>query len=384
MLKFKMRSRASKQRKQRIDVLKELSLSDCYGYAGLTSAAANVSLRLEPFQAIAKELKTDHILDLIRFYFGLPVTADTKWFSTPIIQADPAFSMVANEREVAIIAMALLAREINEKENSVAALAMLVAHACGRRDPIVWPQFVENVSAAARDMAISDRRAGRPKQIYARKLSPELGGSGEDLVTAVTPAELSALFKKLNVDSQDMDKFLASQITEALKPIRDEVANLREEKDMLWWLIGGQSYLLHQPYAVMKEGQAALLIGMELAKLCRTPLGPHASEFLIKKALSEGRTDRSAKVKIDGLPKLFEKSQLEQVADSIEVDDVRDLCFLSNAISRANDLGLPTAWKKKYGEDGGLSDNTSFDAEEVALQSFRETLLLKTLYEEPR
>ncbi len=360
-------------------MLKELSLSDCYGYAGLTPDAANISLRLEPFQAIAKELDTDKMLDLVRFYFGLPVTADTKWFSTPIIEADPAFSMVTNEREVAIIAMALLAREINVEENSEAALAILVAHACGRRNPAVWPQFVENVSAAARDMAIDDRRAGKPKQIAARKLSAELGASDEDLVTAMDPAELSALFKQLNVDSQEMDKFLASQVTAALKPIRDEVANLREEKDMLWWLIGGQSYLFHQPYASMKEGQAALLIGMELAELCRTPLGPHASEFLIKKALSEGRTEKSAKLKIDGLPKLFDTSQLEQIASTIEVDDVRDLCCLSNAISRANDLGLPTAWKKKYGEDGGLPDKTTFDAEEVALQSFRETLLLKTL-----
>ncbi len=360
-------------------MLKDLSLPDCYGYAGLTPDAANISMRLEPFQAITKELDTDKILDLVRFYFGLPVTADTKWFATPIIEADPAFSMVTNEREVAIIAMALLAREINVEENSEAALAILVAHACGRRNPVVWPQFVGNVSAAARDMAIDDRRAGKPKQIAARKLSAELGGSDEDLVTAMDPTELSALFKKVNVDSQEMDKFLASQVTAALEPIRDEIANLREEKDTLWWLIGGQSYLFDQSYASMKEGQAALLIGMELAELCRTTLGPHASEFLIKKTLSEGRADKSAKVKIYGLPKLFEKSQLEQVASSIEVDDVRDLCFLSNAIIRANDLGLPTAWKKKYGEDGGLPDKTSFDVEEVALQSFRETLLLKTL-----
>ena len=77
--------------------MKELSLADCYGYAGLTSEAANISLRLEPNQAIAKELTTDRVLDLVRFYFGLPVTADTKWFSTPIIEADPAFSMITNE-----------------------------------------------------------------------------------------------------------------------------------------------------------------------------------------------------------------------------------------------------------------------------------------------
>lgn len=359
--------------------MKDLSLSDCYGYAGLTADAVNISLRLEPFQTISEELDTSKVLDLVRFYFGLPVNSDTKWFSAPVIEADPAFSMVTNEREVAIIAMALLAREISLEENSEAALAILVAHACGRRIPVVWPQFVENVSAAARDLSIDERRAGKPKQIGVQKLSEELGASEDDLVTEMDPTELSELFKKVNVESQEMDRFLAFQVTAALKPIRDEVANLREEKDMLWWLIGGQSHLFHQSYASMKEGQAAFLIGMELAELCRTTLGPHASEFLIKKALSEGRADKSAKMKIDGLPKLFDESQLEKIANSVEIDDVRDLCFLSNAISRANDLGLPTGWKKKYGEDGGLPDKTSFDPEEVAVQSFREMLLLKTL-----
>ena len=361
--------------------MKELSLADCYRYAGLTSEAANISLRLEPFQAIAKELTTDRVLDLVRFYFGLPVTADTKWFSTPIIEADPAFSMITNECEVAIIAMALLAREINVEENSHAALAILVAHACGRREPAVWPQFVANVSAAARDLTISERRAGKPKQIRVRALSEALGASEEDLIAAADPTELNTILKKLNVDSQEMDKFLGAQVTAALKPIRAEVANLREEKDMLWWLIGGQSYQFHQQYASMKKGQAAYLIGVELAKLCRTPLGPNASEFLMRKALGEGRLDKPTKLKIDGLPKLFTKDQLEKVANAAEIDDVRDLCFLSNAMARANDLGLPTAWKKRYGEDGSLSDKISFEAEEVAVQSFREALLLKALPE---
>ena len=370
-----------KRLKQRINALKELSLADCYGYAGLTSEAANISLRLEPFQAISKELDTDRILDLVRFYFGLPVTTDTKWYSTPIIEADPAFSMVTNEREVAIIAMALLVREINVEENLVAALAMLVAHACGKREPVVWPQFVENVSAAARDMAISDRRAGKPKQISGFELSEELGVSEEDLSTAMDITKINTILKKLNADSREMNLSLATQVTAALRPLRDEVANLREEKDMLWWLIGGQSYLIHQPYASMKEGQAAYLIGLELVKLCRTPLGPHASEFLIRKVLAEGRSDKMAKLKIGGLPKLFTADQLEQVTASIEIDNVRDLCFLSDAMDRANDLGLPIAWKKKYAEDGGLADNTSFEPEEIALQSFRESSLLRTLSE---
>ncbi|MBB4302821.1 hypothetical protein GGD81_001857 [Rhodobium orientis] len=361
--------------------MKEISLADCYGHAGLTSEATNIALRLKPFDTISKAVDADRILDLVRFYFGMPVARDTDWFSKPIVDADPAFSMVVNKREVSILAMALLAHEVAVEEKPVAALAVLVASASGRREPAIWPQFVEVISAAARDLAISQRRAGPPKQIRARALSDDLGGSKENLITAADPTELNAVLKKLNVDSREMDKHLAAQVSAALQPLRDEIANLREEKDMLWWLIGGQSCDLQRTYASMSEGKAAYMIGLDFAKRCRTPLGPHASEFLIKKALGEGRDGKLAKFRVDALPNLFSDSELKVISCSSEIDGLRDLCFLNNAMSRANDLGLPNCWKKKYGEDGSLSDKTSFEAEEVALQSFREALLLRTLTE---
>lgn len=46
------------------------------------------------------------------------------------------------------------------------------------------------------------------------------------------------------------------------------------------------------------------MIGLDFAKLCRTGLGPYASEFLIAKALREGRDGKSENLKVDALPKL--------------------------------------------------------------------------------
>ncbi|MDE4139998.1 GTPase-associated system all-helical protein GASH [Phaeobacter gallaeciensis] len=361
--------------------MKEISLADCYGHAGLSSEAANIAPRLEAFDTISRYVDKDRTIDLVRFYYGLPVTRDTDWFSAPITDADPTFSMVTNKREVSIIAMALLANEIAGEDSALAALAVLVANASGRRKPAVWPQFVEIVSAAAQDLAISDRRSAPDKQIKIRQPSAELGGAQQDLITAMDPTELNTILKKLNVDSYEMDRFLANQVTTALQPLREEIASLREEKDMLWWLIGGHSYRLQQSYASMKKGKAAFMIGLDLAKLCRTGLGPYASEFLIAKALGEGRDGKQEKLKVEALPKLFGEDELKAIAYSSEIEELRDLCFLNNAINRANDLGLPNGWKKKYGGDGSLSDSSSFETEEIALQSFREALLLQILAE---
>lgn len=359
--------------------MKELTLADCYGYAGLSGEATNISLRLEPVQKVAKDLTPDQVVDLVRFYFGLPVSNETDWFSAPIIEADPAFSMVTNKREVSIIAMALLAQEIHTEESQHAALAVLVAHACGKRTPAVYPQFVEMVLAAAKDLSISHRRPNVSKQIKVRALSKDLGASEEDLVPGNDFATLNRVLKEINADSQEMDRFLANQISGALAPIRSELANLREEKDMLWWLIGGQSSQLDETYSTMTEGRAAYLIGAELAALCSTQLGPRASGFLLNKALREGRSDKMATVKIDALPKFFTESEIGVISNTSTIDQVRDLCFLNNALARANDIGLPTAWRKKYAEDNSLADKTAFEPTELALQSFREALLLKSL-----
>lgn len=360
--------------------MNELSLADCYGHAGLSAENDKISLRIDPVKAISDNLTRKQVLDLVRLYFGLPVLADMSWFTEPIISADVSFSMIANERELSIIAMALLAQDIGVEQDGITAQAVLVAHACGKRKPIVYPQFVEMVKAAAKDLTITERHANDLNQtIKARALKKDLGASETDLVPQNDFATMNEVLKKLNIDSHDMNKFLATQLNSALKPIRSELVNLREEKDMLWWLIGGQSTQLEEPYCDMNEARAAFLIGSELADLCRTPLGPSASGFLLRKALHEGRTDKMSKVKIGDLPKLFAIDDLRIISNITTIDQVRDLCFFNNALARANDMASTTAWKNKYIEDGSLSEKTQFAPSELAMQSFRETLLLNSL-----
>ena len=244
---------------------------------------------------------------------------------------------------------------------------------------MIYPQFVEIVDAAAKDLMTSRRLSLGWKPIAPRALSKKLAGSKADLVTADDFDGLNQVLKELNSDSHELVKHLADQINMAINPVRFDVARLREETDMLWWLVGGESYSLAQPYFAMEEGCAAFLVGTDLAGLSRTALGPRASEFLIHKALREGRTKKPAKVKIFSLPKIFTPVELEKISAGEEIDTVRDLCCLNNAISRAHQVGTQTGWRKVYADDRSLDDKTAFDTKELALQSFREARLLGAL-----
>ncbi len=358
--------------------MQELALTDCYGHAGLSSEATNIAVRLEPFNTIAVNLTNSQILDAVRFYFDLPVTSETDWFFDPIAQADPSFSMVTNSREVSIISMALIAYQIKEEEDQFAALAFLVASAFGNRKPTVYPQFVEIVEAAAKDLMTSRTGLGARKVIQVRALNKELAVA-EDLVPQNDYVALNKVLKSLNVDSHELVKHLAVQVRSAIGPLRSEIAQLREETDMLWWLMGGESDLTNEPYAKLGEGRAAFLIGAELAPLSASILGPRASVFLMSKALREGRGGPSKKVKISDVPKLFAQDELTDVGPPEEINAVRDLCCLNNALARADDVGALTGWGVMYAKDGSLDEKTAFTPSCLALQSFREALLLNAL-----
>lgn len=359
--------------------MQQLELADCYGHAGLSPDATNIPLRIEPFKTIAANLTRSQVIDAVRAYFGLPMRNDTEWLSDPISAADESFSMVTNKNEIAILAMALIAHQIREEDDQFTALVFLVANALGHRKAKVYPQFVEIIKAAASDLTTSTRRDLDMKQIRVRSLSKELGGSEEDLVPQNDFAAVNRVLKAVNVDGQEMTKHLAQQMNAVFSPMRSEVARLREETDMLWWLVGGESRLVGEAYADMKPGRAAFLIGSELAELSRTHLGPKAGTFLMNKALREGRTDKPTKIKIEAIPKLFSLEELADVTPDSEISEVRDICSVSNAISRAGEVGSQTGWKKMYGDDGSLSETSAFSPSELANQSFREFLLLNAL-----
>ena len=359
--------------------MKKITLADCYGYAGLSPDAVNIPSRHEPFKAIAKNLTRAQVLDAVRHYFDMPVSAETNWLSDPIMAVDDSFSMVANKRELAILSMALIAHAVQNREGKFTALAVLVASAFGKRQPAMYPQFVEIVHAEAKDLMTSEGPSESWKGIQAKAQNKKPGDSDAELIAGGDFEVLTRVLNEIHADGRELVKNLRQQVNAAMQSIRIETAQLREETDMLWWLVGGESYALRQPYLSMEEGRAAFLVGTDLAGLSRTALGPRASEFLINKALREGRTEKPAKVKILGLPKLFKPDELAEITAAEEIDSVRDFCSLNNAIARANQVGSQTAWRKMYADDGSLDDKFAFFPCELALQSFREALLLGAL-----
>jgi hypothetical protein len=99
-----------------------------------------------------------------------------------------------------------------------------------------------------------------------------------------------------NVRGADFNTIISSAneaLTEIGKTVTNNMCVDREEMQVLWWVFGRYSKLLHAPYAALGMGDAALASATELASLMIVPPVPAARDFLCavleeKPALSLG------------------------------------------------------------------------------------------------
>jgi hypothetical protein len=308
------------------------NFADSYRAAHLAPGPEILRLRQQPFAVLRDTFDLKRALDLTRLFFDLPVPDGTDWFRSAFAETDDSFSMLDNKREVAVLAACLLEAAI-EDGHVMAAVATLATAAAGNRRPLVRPELLEHASQALLAQEISNRRT-----------------------------ELA------NLTGQ-----------EALPSLTKEAANLREEVDILWWFVGGWSQALQCPFGDLNPSLVPVIAGLDLAYLTRGPKGPAAAPAILQRLLTAGRKRRVGKVTIQGAvdalsPDLFERLQLRE-----ELKRVPDICPVLTAFSRAHEIGASPVWHNPFRTASRLEPTSAFQPLALAMQAYRETLLLKQL-----
>jgi hypothetical protein len=320
-------------------------------------------------------------IDLARLYFGLKVPHGTEWFREPFAKPDLSFSLIDNEREVAVLASGLLSAAISDGK-LFAALAALCMAAAGHRTPVVWPELLKEADHAVTLKAIENRQRTRanPEQI---KLPSKVKIDAAADAIAQTPdwAKASELFKQISNDAHEAIKNLASQTAFVARPLAADVQDLREEVSMLWWHIGGWSRLLEKPFADLEPGLAAVMAGIDLADLSFTPSGPAAAPAILQRTITAGRNANATKLTIKDAVDAFPGDAFEGLALGGAMVTVPDACPILAAFAKAGQIGSGSAWHGPYTKATGLEPTTEFQPLDLALQVYRERLLLTALSE---
>lgn len=352
------------------------NFADRYKAAGLAPGNDVIVLRQAPFEKLRKSADISVILDLSRLYFGLPLPGGSEWFREAFAENDLSFSMIDNEREASVLSACLLGAIIDDG-NIFGAIAPLVASAGGARTPLSNIEFIEHARQAIAKHSVAARRSisTDPSKIK----QPVRGKAFTTIDNLIEEPELTALTELVKVfatDSLEATKTLSNQISSVIKPVVEQVRDLREEVDMLWWYVGAWSRILERPFAELEIGTAALMAGLDLSYLVKGESGPVAAPAILHRLIVSQRANGKDPVSLDSAINTIPSGTLSSFAFNSKIAEVADLCPILCALMKAEDIGSGASWHAAFKKSTGLEATIEFQPLELAMQVYREALLI--------
>jgi hypothetical protein len=310
----------------------------------------------------------------------LPGPGGSDWFRDAFGETDASFSLIDNAREASVLAAGLLEGAAADGK-IYAALATLTAAASGLRTPDVRPDLIDMMRLAIQEKAIGARQqeAADPQRIKppaATKISAELTA----LIQAPEIGKASTLLKQVSEESAEIARALVDQMRAVFQPLTAQVLTLREEVEMLWWHIGGWSRLLDKPFADIDLGLAAVLAGIDMADMSQSATGPVAAPAIFQRTLTLNRKPKTVKIAIKDVVDALPKDRLDhlQLPNALGTA-APDICPVLTAFWKAKEIGASPAWHASFAKATGLDAGSTFAPLDLAVQSYRERLLLRSL-----
>jgi len=319
-------------------------------------------------------MKPLRVVDVTRLYFGLPVPGGTEWLREPFAAEDPSFSMINNEREVAVLASCLLSAALDD-ENVSAGLAVLACAAGGHRKPVVKPSLVESARARTLAMSITSRRGGAlpPMKLggFAKSKVPELTAA---LLAGADWNKAAALTTQISDEAQAGTKLLATQVQGVLPSLIKQVGYIDEQTSLLWWFLGAWSRVLNKPFDELDIPLAATMVGLDAAVLVIEPPGPPAVQALLQRLLTQGGRHLPTDVTIQSAVELFPVVEYSKLEIPTSVQQFPDIAPVLNAFRLSSEVGSP-GWHAPFKKASHLKATTKMTPFALAMQVYREMML---------
>ncbi|NGE93739.1 GTPase-associated system all-helical protein GASH [Morganella morganii] len=351
----------------------KFTFADRYAEAGLAPTAQLIISRQEPAKRIIAGITETQILDLANVYYG-STDEDLDWFRDEFTKEDASFSFVNNEREARLLAALILGELITEQESEIAILAVSVGGVRGIRIPeqSTWLQLC--AEEAFNQISVADRICTNIKT----KITPIQTDTLTDELAELTQINdwptLIDLLGKIRNEALSSATKTATEITSALNDFDGQIKMMREESQMLWWLIGGHSRTFERSFTTFLPQQAALVGAVDLGLLTTySTLGPIAIPAMLERVIASAKKTKGQQPK-----------GLAGAVDSFTVDDLGLLVIptqlparlapISFAIESARTLGIGV-WHSRFNTKTGLESSIQLEPVSLAEQLYREHLL---------
>jgi len=236
---------------------------------------------------LVKEVKQVGIGTLVRIaHPGLP--SDEKAenaFIASVRKKELSFKLRGNENVAAILAGFALVEIILSKKLEGLAAALAVR---ALRFSKSLPTFTE-LDEVANTRILETERAARARLEISRITSKDFANTAKTIEAGTAdPAILRTAIEQLQKSTAmqvDVNERLATQLR-----IRDE------ELDLLWWAVGGSSFLQHRAFSSVPTLERPLLCAYELSARVAILPEPLSSDGLLRRALGAADADTSTRV----------------------------------------------------------------------------------------
>lgn len=308
-------------------------------------------------------------LDLARLAYRLPLDQEgSDWFDALVKTDDNTFSLQHDGEEAARLATLVLRARLREGMQ----ITPVILHAAGfaGKRPTVDKGTLSEESQRAIEKLV--RRRGQvdkkveivaPKAVALTELIKKY--DAEDAEATGTK-----VFSELLKDYSAQIKGVVASTNAALAELTEERRRLANEIDLLWWHLGGRSFLLDTPINAFPIAVKALVVGMDVAAMVQSLPGPYGSYGVIEKALGN---EAGEKFKLSDAVRAL-TSEHAPLATEIGADyGIAPVHAAALEMLTGEQAVSPTAFKRK----SGLSFDVRITAFELAVQAYHERLLYR-------
>lgn len=313
------------------------------------------------------------IVGLTRIAYNIPLADGDEtgeWLQKTLREKEAGFSLT-RDREDAKIMSAIVLDSIIKAGNydRVATLLMAATFAGQRRAP-----GEGKLEITARDIFSGSAR-NRGLKFNHRILKSqwrETSKATNSIATTFDAATVKTAIEAVAAEAKAAEARAIEKFNGTLEQLTTENVRLAEEVDLLWWHLGGQSYILQRPLASIEATSLPIVIGTDVAQMVNNLPGPHGALGIIRKALgasAEGRQTIEASLKAVG-PE--DRAKLLVGARDKDV-----IASLNHGLALLDDETTAASFAQTFRKRTALSEGAELTRFEIATQAYFERLFIK-------
>jgi hypothetical protein len=357
--------------------------ADWYTTVTVTPPSGLIGKRWAAVEESAGQLDVAAVLSLAKL-FTLPNVHESKLpesVSEIFAKHDGDFRERNNSQELRVLSGAILRVTITKNEPlSLIATLAIVCGSFGTREAILPER--DHLEAAQRHIIGLSKAAHEststvilqeapPKESIAAKLVPNIFAPNQ------TPNLQPPLVELLSQ--------LALTVNHANEAIRrlSHTARIREEEvEILWWLQSRFSKYLQKPFSDVGYVAGVFVFTTELADITKFVPGPESTVAVVAQALQlAGAPSIGEEITIANATNATPREWREIVAERHKIDLSGLLTPLLMAIHKSLETDGPKEWLPVYKKASDIPSNRPFPLIQLAIQLFRERMLLMAIGE---